>query len=38
MNKLKKILTIVFTAFLAITLAACGLQAQTITAVERKKK
>ena len=24
MNKLKKLLTVVFTAFLAITLAACG--------------
>ena len=35
MNKLKKLLTVIFTAFLAITLAAC---AQTIITVERKKK
>ena len=37
MNKLKKILTIVFTAFLAITLAACGATSSNNNSGEKKE-
>ena len=38
MNKLKKILTIVFTAFLAITLAACGATSSNNNSSGEKKE
>ena len=38
MNKLKKLLTVVFTAFLAITLAACGATSSNTNSGGEKKE